>query len=301
MQTLLSSRFWPWLGVAALAGAAFSLACRLTGVETPTGSGGRPSVAGALIGESRTALSGYFYEMADQTFHKGVEHLHKRAFQHRFYQRLAQDISPEKHVHLGGQDVREIMPWLWLAIRSNPQDLELYQVTAFWLSTEMGQPEVALQVLREGQLANPGTYILLLEQARINLREGHFREARRLLNAALAFWPDHLNPNSTDAKFDRRSLLLYSALLHEHEGAPAKALAEYAGILALFPSSEGIRRRMADLQQGTPVATAPSAMLHNMLERDRAAKAHCDRDEAEPPEDHADHLKPGGGHGHEEE
>ncbi len=72
---------------------------------------------------------------------------------------------PNRHTHLdeggpdddlsGSDNVREILPWLKLSTELNPQNVQNYTVTAYWLRRQMNKTEEANQVLLEGLRANP--------------------------------------------------------------------------------------------------------------------------------------------------
>jgi tetratricopeptide (TPR) repeat protein len=283
-----SGAFLPGVILVGLWGLAFSLACRLSVIQ-PSLAGGqesRTTVAGAFVGESRTALSGYFYEMADDYFHRGVPHLRRRELENTFFRRTVAVITPGQHGHLAGQDVREIMPWLWLAIRMNPRDVKLYLDAAFCLAHDMGRSDVAHEVLREALYANPGDYRILLDDGRIYLREGRLAEAGRALNAGLAFWSGRADPDGADAKFDKRSLLIYRGLVYETQGDLAKAADCYEQILQLFPEAKGFRDRWDALRRAVCPDQAPARVIRNTLEEEGAMRVKCERegrhDEAAP-------------------
>ncbi|MGQ9663594.1 MAG: tetratricopeptide repeat protein, partial [Kiritimatiellia bacterium] len=212
---LTNDRFLVGAGTLSLIGVSFTLSCLLVAAHpTQNESQGR-SIAAALLGESRLALSGHFYEMADTYFHRGVGHVHEEAFSDGFFQKIHKQFSPREHVHVKGRQINEIMPWLKLAIRMDPHNVELYTVAAFWLATEGRRPDTALDVLRQALANNPYCYQAQLELGRIYLQMGKLSEAKRAFDAGLAFWEKAAKKESSDAHWDRAALLLYRALLHE--------------------------------------------------------------------------------------
>lgn len=101
-----------------------------------------------------------------------------------FIENFSRHFLPSVHTHLdeGGTqslkpgsdlgesetgDVREILPWLKISADLNPNSIETYTVTAFWLRKRMGKVDEAEQFLREGLRANPGNPSLLFELGRI--------------------------------------------------------------------------------------------------------------------------------------
>jgi hypothetical protein len=275
-------RSLPWAAMLAAWGAAFVLSCRLT-TAAPGGRAARDrSVASAMLGESRLAMAGRFYETADLYFHQGVEHEKTEAFGDSAWQELRERISPSRHVHLHGEDAAEMVPWLWLALEMDPSRAETYMVAAFWLAHEAGQPAVALEVLRRGQAAVPRNYEIQMEKGRILLRMLRLREAADAFDAGLAFWPGGLSPESDDARHDRASLLLYRALLHEAAGEKEQAIRALEQIVTLFPSRGYLRERIEALRGGTGPALTASAAWKRLLDSDAEARAGktCPQEEA---------------------
>jgi tetratricopeptide (TPR) repeat protein len=234
-----------------------------------------------VLNGSRAAIGAQFFETADLYFHRGVEHTHALAFTNDWFQSLSQEISPEAHVHLHGSDVREIMPWLWLAVRANPHNVDAYIVTAFWLAREARRSDLALDVLREATLNNPRNHRIALEQSRILLDQGHTAAARNALDRGLAFWPGAEPPDSDDARMDRRDLLLHRAFALESLGYNALAVSDLEAILQIYPAMDGLRQRMADLKKGVQPPEKAQVLLQNMLEVEDRARAECPRDHDE--------------------
>ena len=280
---------WPWLGALALAALLFSLSCRLPSVAAETGRASRQrSAVSALLGESRLALSGEFYELADTYFHKGVEHVPTRAFSDDIFQRFARIVSPEAHVHIAGQEVSEMMPWLEFAIQMDPHNVEIYQVTAFWLAREGGRYDLAQKVLLDGQAENPFSYALQMDRARLFLRQKNRPRALESLNAGLAFWA-HAAPDGADARFDKARMLLYRSLIFELGGDRDRAIADLREILVLFPDKTYLRNRIAALEKGTSPSILASRLMHDTLRQESQVRD-ADEHEGEGEKAGSDHL-----------
>ena len=282
----MKSRHWrPWMGVVVLWGMAFSLSCRLSGPirDSAERRSGR-SAADAMAGGARVALGDACYAQADVFFHRGVPHKHKKAIEDDWFQRLAEEVRPAAHVHLGGKSIREMLPWLWFAIRANPRNTEFYLVASYWLAGDAGRPDLAHEVLREALNNNPADCEVRLEQSRLFLREGKTAEARRALNVGLTLWPGVLSADTEDAKMLRRNLLLHSAFLAESKGDTARALKDLNGLLEMFPDMLPVRERIKALESGQNPAGTAADMLKNLIEENRRSKETCGREE----ENHAE-------------
>lgn len=90
---------------------------------------------------------------------------------------------PDRHTHLdeGGpnddlsssDEVREILPWLELSTDLDPQNVQNYTVTAYWLRERMHRTGEARQVLLEGLHQNPGSCDILFELGRLYAESNH--------------------------------------------------------------------------------------------------------------------------------
>lgn len=262
-----------WLVVVVLLGCAFCLSCRMEirGNTVPPRADGARSVLASLFGESRLALGNSFYEKADSYFHRGIPHRKDRAFDRNVFLELRKQIAPEGHHHIAGGDVEEMMPWLWLALRANPGDIETYLVTAFWLAGDGGRVDKAHEVLDEAQRNIPYAYEVQLEKGRLFLREQRLHEAQAAFDAGLAFWR-HNRPEGDDARHDYASLLLYRALLCEAEGRRDDAIGCLEEIMAVFPERTYMQDRIDTLRRGDKPAFAASTVWANLLAADEKAR-----------------------------
>ena len=285
-RTRPQAAFWAGAGVLILWGLAFCVSCRIT-----IGAHGGPlpaderSIAGALLGESRMGLSGYFYETADEYFHKGVGHLEEEAFQGGAFQKLLARISPHRHAHVDAANAKEIIPWLWLAIRMDPHNVDLYLVASFWLAKDAGRPDVALEVLREGQCNNPFNPLIQLARGRILLKQRRLEESTQAFDAGLAFWPGALPPDSEDARYGKAELLIYRTLLHELDDEVDQAIRGLEAILELFPKRTDLEKRIAELRSGIPPSSLASRVLADMVKQSEEAHV-CARPDNDHNHDH---------------
>jgi len=285
---------WVALVLAVLWGAAFALACRLTSMplmpgdetDSPAIAGSPatadpPAMAGSVaikaLGASRVAMGDQLYEAADRTFHMGVGVYRRPAFAN-WFTRLGQAVAPEGHVHLHAQGVNELVPWLYLATRADPHNVEAYVVAAFWLAGEGGRPDLAERVLNEARANNPKDYRVYLEKGRLALKKGALVEAARAFDAAGALWARDPGPDEIQAQLDRAEMLTYRGLLYEEGGDVPRALICYRDMLALFPGRVGIRERVAELTEAGHARVAPAAMRQTIMFQRRHV---CEREEAE--------------------
>ena len=276
-----------------LAGGAgsFVLACHIHAVHSHPGMpAAQRGAATAFLGESRMGLAGHCYEVADLYFHRGVPHRDAEGISGTWFQQLLARTSPAAHVHLNGQDVRELLPWLRLATRMDPHNVDTILVAAFWLATDAARPDLAQQMLQNAQVDNPFDYEIQLERARIFLRMDEVPRARDALEAALTFWPGRHDADSRDARHDRARILLYRAMIHEVDGEPRAAIAGLREILTIHPDWRFLLERIETLERGEAPALVAPGVWNNLLQKDSNAHMLCHREHADASRDgHDDH------------
>lgn len=269
---------------------AFIIACQLSIANTSYDKDETLSLSKTLLGDSRMALSAKFYTQADLYFHRGAPHKKQKAFYSDPFQRIYKIVRPTKHVHLSGKTkILEIMPWLNLSIRANPQNLDSYLVAAFWLSDEALNSKEALKILELGQRNIPYSYEIQLAKGRLLLHLGEFDQARQAFDAALAFWNHTADPTNKDALLDKSKILLYRALLYEDCGKINKAIEDIRNMLVIKPDNPMMQDRLKNLQAG--IETQPSAddLLTSILKKQDKESRECDRDHDHDDHDHENH------------
>ena len=177
-----------------------------------------------LLGNTRFALGGYFYRKADAYYHSGYYPTIFDNNQNFETAHMAEDTGaitskntgeddsfmgpprdwldafsrhfiPNRHTHLdeGGptgdlstsSDIDEILPWLKLSTELNPDDVQTYVVTAYWLRQRMNKVSAAEKVLLQGLRYNPDSYEILFELGRLYNESYHdTSRARNVWEAA---------------------------------------------------------------------------------------------------------------------
>lgn len=267
-----------WYGGALLL-AIFNLSCRIAPIRAdraPTPAGTRATVAQEALSGTRTALARQFETTADVYFHKGVPPHRETAFENSLYQRMAAAVSPHAHVHVHGDELNEIMPWLWFAIRTDPRNLESYLIAAYWLQTNSKRPDLAHKVLHRGMVIMPRAYALYLDDARVYIEEGRLEAAMRQLEAALRFWPGGGEDTDEQARIDKASILLHKALLHEVRNEREQAIQDLRGVLEVYPDDLSVRRRVDAIASGAPPSERAKDLLARLLTHHEAAHFACE-------------------------
>jgi len=155
--------------------------------------------------------------------------------------------------------VREILPWLQLSAELDPNSIQTYTVTAYWLRQRMGKVAEAEAFLRDGLRANPGSYEILFELGRAYAENHHDpARARNLWEAALRHWKTQEANHQEPDKFLFIQITGALALLEEKEGNYPQALAclELWKTRSLNP--EQVQQRIQELREKMRSATADS-------------------------------------------
>jgi tetratricopeptide (TPR) repeat protein len=277
-MSLHDGRRWLWtaVGLVALETLVFVFSCRIAAARGPSAGGGT-SIIARLLGSGRVAVSGHFYEVADLYFHRGVGHQHARKARNDLFFRINAVLHPATPIHLAGHDVRDIMPWLRLATQIEPQNVEAYLVTAFWLG-RMGERRAARGVLAEARRNNPFAEEIALEEGRLFLKEQDYGRAYASFSRCLALL-DRAGVTNDEARYDQRAALLYKAAIEEMRHDTTSVVRTYARLLDLNPADPNIRARCERMRAGGPVAGASDAAIQSVLASEDAKRAECRHDD----------------------
>jgi tetratricopeptide (TPR) repeat protein len=200
-----------------------------------------------------------------------------------FIEAFRRHFTPSTHTHLDeggaqgtngvnldlgekGGEVREILPWLKISAELDPNRIETYMVTAYWLRKKMGKVDEAEAFLREGLRANPNNPALLYELGRI-YHEDRTNDAHaiNLWELGVRKWDEQKTAKTEQDNFILFQLTLSLARLEEDQGNFAAAIQwlERVKTVSPYPSViakqiEDDRQKLADSQKSgadTPAKT----------------------------------------------
>jgi len=168
--------------------------------------------------------------------------------------RFSRNFFPSTHSHLEkGGDEREILPWLRLSAELDPQRIDTYTISAYWLRNRLKKPKEAEHFLREGLRANPDSYEIYFELGRIYEEDRHEPEiARNLWEVALRKW---LAQDAADSKPNGLVYLEITgrlAKLEESQGNLKQAIHYLQLLKEKSPSPEQIQKQIEELEQRLP-------------------------------------------------
>ena len=268
----------------------FGLAAQLSPqFQSWRGSRSGGDIFNVVLGDSRRMFAQSFYVKADAYYHSGYYPTmfdNKEAFQ---TQHMAEDTGavnsnnhgdeesflgpkrnwidafgrhffPDRHTHLdeggadddlGGSDnVREILPWLKLSADLDPDNVQTYTVTAFWLRIRMHRVAEAEAVLHEGLRNCPDSYDILFELGRLYDESYHDTDrARNVWNLAIRKWLK-LDPDSQkDNRLIFEQITTHLAKLEEDAGNLPDALNWYQAAQKVSAAPEALQAHIDAVQK----------------------------------------------------
>ncbi len=152
------------------------------------------------------------------------------------------------HSHLSSGREREILPWLKLASELDPQRIDTYTVSSYWLRSQLGKVDEAENFLREGLRNNPDSYEILYELGRLLQEDRHDDiRARNLWRQALKKWNASESGKDKPNNLACDEIVSHLAQLEERQGNLSLAIAYWEMALKVSPSSEEIEKRIQEL------------------------------------------------------
>ena len=156
---------------------------------------------------------------------------------------------PSIERHLEGESSREILPWLWAALRVDSGNVNAYANAAYVLDSLYGDKEKSLAVLDEGLTTNPESAELEFQKGELLLRGFKATDkAKAAFRAALEKAPHdkHLkNRDDIDAPLLELRALLYLGRLASDRGDSGDLRRCYDMARAINPNhsaTESLRR-----------------------------------------------------------
>ena len=151
-------------------------------------------------------------------------------------------VHAQGHRHTEGEDVRELMPWLWAACRISPQNVEAFETSAYVLARMTQRPDEALRLLEEGVRRNPDSASLEFSRGEMLLHSLHDPlAAEAAFEAAGKKCRPAEGPKGDDARFLKGRILFYLGYLANRRGDKARARACLSEAEALNPQHVGTR------------------------------------------------------------
>jgi hypothetical protein len=166
---------------------------------------------------------------------------------------------PNRHTHLdeGGaaddlstsDNVREILPWLKLSARLDPDNVQTYTVTAYWLRIRMHKDKEAEQVLREGLRNNPQSCDILFELGRLFNESYHDTDrARNVWELAVRYWRQLPIEEQNDNKLIFEQITTNLGQLEERTGNLPQSVSWLQAAQTVSPMPGGLQKRIDEIK-----------------------------------------------------
>ena len=266
----------------------FSLAAwlepRHTEALNATGPSG--SVLASLLGDGRKGAADYFAIQADVYFHSGyypsmfdqaraqevqdsdISHPEEKGEAKQeekgfmgeprdWIERFSRNFHPSHHTHLHGDAVAEMLPWLKLSAELDPQRIQSYLVTSYWLREGLGKSADAEDFIRDGLRNNPHSPDLLFVLGQIYLEDHKdYPRAKNIFLAAKKEWHkrDDSKPVVSKNGEETKDLLLlgniFRGLVKEEEsvGNLEQALRYLQELKPDAAEPDAVQKRIDELQ-----------------------------------------------------
>ncbi|MGH7942520.1 MAG: tetratricopeptide repeat protein [Limisphaerales bacterium] len=188
-----------------------------------------------------------------------------------FIDSFGRHFIPDRHTHLdeGGPSgdlstsyrVAEILPWLKISSKLDPENVKTYLVMAYWLRAKLSQAADAEKVLRQGLRYNQGNPQLLFELGRIYLDAYHEPDkARAIWQGALRSWTEEkpkvpladrlkYSVRNFDDRFIFEQLHEYLANVEKQQGNFSAAMADLQMARLASPKPADIQNQINDLKR----------------------------------------------------
>ena len=238
-----------------------------------------------ILGPARSLLSNGLYERADVYFHKGAEHSEDVAFR-GFFQKWKDAICPNKHAHAEGREIKEILPWLRLATQSDPHNVEVFLVAAYWLNGECQRTDLAIEAIQEAIEKNPDRYELQQEMGRLHLHLDKFSESLSSMEKALSLLASTQQQDPEQAAIDLSFILSTRSYLYEALGDQEMAVDSTREVLALHPSPF-FSERLEKLQSSPLDPEAAKARLRELFHKTHSCER-CEHEDHDHDGEHED-------------
>ena len=163
---------------------------------------------------------------------------------------LTRNFRVTQHSHLEAEEQKEILPWLKLAIELDPQAIETYTSTAYWLRKELKRVEDARDILREGIRNNPKSYALLYEMGNLYRQDDkNDVKARNIWLAALRFWRAQSVEDQSATTDSLDTIAANLARLEVDDGNWKQAIQYFELAKSVSPATDALQKQIDELKE----------------------------------------------------
>lgn len=154
-----------------------------------------------------------------------------------------------EHIHLQGEQSKEILPLLASAIKLDPYNVPAILTTAYWLDSYFKKTDEAIEILRQGLKDNPDSW-----EIEYHLGMNYLKSKKDFKTSSVYFESSIAHMNKDNASnVDLRDVYYYLAESYMGQTSKAQALKAYQKALTFFDAKENpnlkssIARKIKDL------------------------------------------------------
>lgn len=224
-----------------------------------------------ILGETRKLLSDYAHQKGDEYLHGGIvaidkskceeiahmsvhkegshEHPHKDDKETsgipklNILFRLGEIMHITEHIHLHGEEEKELLPWFHYAVRLDPENINAYVLGGYWIGRRLDKPDEAIKFLEEGLSHNPDSWQIYTQLGEIYfINKKDYKQALANLQKSC----DLLTDGNSD-KYNKREVYTFTAASYEKLGEIDRTIEFYKKMLDLFPHDKAILKKITSL------------------------------------------------------
>ena len=230
-----------------------------------------------LLGDAKRDISGAMVREADSYFHGGVDmdchHLHDHHDHEAHHDHHADEEhdhekesfdpwrwinahvrAPEIDRHLDGDKAVELMPWFWMAIKSDPHNVEAWSAAWYAASHMMKDDALALHIATEGWRLNPASMDMACVLGRSYRAEGtrDLEKSEEMFHMVvkMAEGKQDLAENDNQAFFYAVGFLADSAKHRKDIATLTKLLNAACQVNPNHPTTRSISQTLKELERG---------------------------------------------------
>ncbi|MBU0683417.1 MAG: hypothetical protein ABIH85_01550 [Candidatus Omnitrophota bacterium] len=205
-----------------------------------------------VLGEGKSVVSTWSFLQADLYYHGGIRHLSEDGDLHDTHDkkpaisawnvlsRLKDDLSLTEHIHLKGDQIKELLPWLYYSAEIDPHNVQAITTTAYYVADMFAKPEEAINYLRKGLKNNINSWEIYAEMGKVYFRfmDNPAKAVNFLVRA------EQLMLKSKHDKYEERSILTFLAASYVKLGQNENAINTYLRLAELFPKDEAFKKKL---------------------------------------------------------
>ncbi|MFA6321057.1 MAG: hypothetical protein WCY36_04280 [Candidatus Omnitrophota bacterium] len=165
--------------------------------------------------------------------HEHEEHDAGPAKYANFYEKLHSQVRVTADSHLKPEEEKEVLPWFYVEVAFNPNDIRGYVLGAYWLQ-RIGRNDESLKFLKEGAVNNPDSAQILSAIGELYSKKGDHKNTVIYLERACKLWIDAKGINAITNPYEESDRVFAFDVLADRyvkNGEREKALQLYKELL----------------------------------------------------------------------